>query len=420
LWQVYEFHVVKERRFDLAIDSYLSDPLRKLDLIPSLSRWLTDIELNENDKFLIRSYFLEKITDIISDGVSVPEFVDKYFDGIHLEIIKKLKRFPEKKIAYLTDLLYHPNDMDIKVPKYGIDLYHQYVDLMSRMNPLSVRPFLEHCDRTLITAPYNLDYVLNLCRQNEINDGVIWILIQKKNFENALPLIIIEISSSISAKHNQFSNTHIQKLLNDAYLICEKDKSFWVELLTKICFKINPLNDDSKKIQNDMIEKVSQALGIPEMLFHLLQSEQTRTIGQNRSLLNHMLVSLSHQKNTNDFAAKFAGRHLYSQFKEFSEYSKSSFYTPLGQCQICRRLLHVRAMTREQQKESLIMFKCKHAYHLECLKETIEKIQKRVGIPGSVEDYESWCVVCGNPSKKKRKGKATQLLVSLVFNTNIA
>jgi hypothetical protein len=413
-WKVYEYHVLKEKRYDLAIESYLEDEVRRIDAVASIKSWLSDAELDESGRELIRRHFFINVGEIMVDAKAVSKFVQEKMNGDHLEVLKRLKKVPEKKLAYLDSILYIPGDKKHN-PVYGTDLYHQLLDLKCRLVPFSVRTFLEYCESNVTTLPFNLDYVLNLCTQYEVTDALIWILIRKDSLDEALRVIIDSMLSCASILWDKEKEKKISLFVEDGFDVCRRGskEKYWLELLNSL-FQLPVHNSFLAQIQIESIEKISKFISVSDIIVHLLQARKDGSLGDSRDLLANLLQILAHHKTSVDFASKLTSKHVYFQFKKLSETSRSSFNTPLGQCQICRRLLHVRAMTPEQQKESLIMFKCKHAFHFECLKDTLIKIQNRIGMPGSIDDYESWCVVCGNPSKRKKKGKTAQILISMV------
>jgi WD40 repeat protein len=413
-WRVYEYHVLKEKRYDLAIESYLYDELRQIDAVSAVNSWLSDPELTESDGELIRTHFLAHVAEIMVDASTMSRFVQEKMKGDHLEVIKRLKKVPEKKLAYLVAILHMPAENKYS-PVYGTDLYHQLMDLKCRLDPFSVRSFLEYCESNLTTLPFNADYALNLCRQYRVTDALIWILVRKQSFEEALHVITDAMFSCASTDCAAEIEKTMRQLLEDAFDVCRKglNEKYWIDLLHSI-FALPVHNSFLMQLQIEAIERISKSIPVTDIIVHLLQTRKDHNFGESRNLLLNLMQIFAHSKTSVEFASKLTSKHVYFQFQKLSEIARSSFNTPLGQCQICRRLLHVRAMTAEQQRESLIIFKCRHAFHLECLKETLIKIHNRIGMPGSVDDYEFWCVVCGNPSKRQKKGKNAQLLMSMV------
>ncbi|KAI8893736.1 Golgi CORVET complex core vacuolar protein 8-domain-containing protein [Globomyces pollinis-pini] len=492
-WRVYERIVLQDNKFDLAIHSYIQDPSRQTEMYKNIRRWLNDTSLNLNDLSLIKNTIKTRLGEIVWDGLEITKLFTDYWPSEHYDMIESLASNLEAQFYYIGGLI-NPSENSTNIKSgnlsavYERRIYDLYIRLMSSLKPNEVRPFLEWCGGMFLEVPYSQQEVLQICTDEGLTDGLIYLHKQMGNYHQSVTLCIDQLLENLAefekceltpcnsskklqpsrSTDNDISLVHLTltkqsqpkteddgKLmqnvekqayyyLNQCIEICENYTSevgksaseiAYYSMLERICFQLEAVTDLHSSIRDKAITFVMTVVSIPSILIRLFQCRSNVQFGKYKSLVSYLLATCGHQKITLEYVNEIVNSYLFEDYNELVKSTKSSFHPSLGQCQLCRRLFHIRVMTIQQQKDRVILFKCHHGYHLRCLKDTLETVQLQMGIGGSLDDYELWyeftilngrCVVCGSPSEQKRKGKLSAALLPpktvtrYCFNSKVA
>ncbi|KAJ3028126.1 Vacuolar protein sorting-associated protein 8, partial [Rhizophlyctis rosea] len=109
-----------------------------------------------------------------------------------------------------------------------------------------------------------------------------------------------------------------------------------------------------------------------------------------------MLESYVYERDVLGATNRVLARDVHGKQEKLERGRKRAVRPGRGQCGVCRRILHVRAMKEEERGERLVVFGCGHAFHGECLRE--ELVRKGGG-------KADCCVVCFKKRREEAGGK---------------
>ena len=160
-------------------------------------------------------------------------------------------------------------------------------------------------------------------------------------------------------------------------------------------------------LETRVISAASEHISMIHILQDILDTQGREHLGSYQVLMGKIMDAIHHETETLDIALGVAMQSLFKDQLSCIKLRQKAMTTHFGQCQLCKRLLHIRAMTEEEQDEKIVIFYCKHAYHETCLEHAIALV---VSHPVVYQKDTLWCVTCGCPPdelQKARKGKAS-------------
>ncbi|KAI8929007.1 Golgi CORVET complex core vacuolar protein 8-domain-containing protein [Entophlyctis helioformis] len=167
----------------------------------------------------------------------------------------------------------------------------------------------------------------------------------------------------------------------------------------------------ARRVMNAVVGHVS----LPEIIFHIVQTQQGARLADHRDMIFSMLDSHDYHREMFQAATRIIAADTYRLLEAAFAAHTRGLRPIRGQCEACRRLLHVRAMFDEERDEQLVLFDCRHTFHKTCLETSLEAAADRMGLDG-YQDYGLWCPVCGRRKhelRKHLKGKGKQILKSM-------
>ncbi|KAJ3311984.1 Vacuolar protein sorting-associated protein 8 [Boothiomyces sp. JEL0838] len=418
-WKLYENSVLETGQYDLAIESYIADVNRKPSVFASIRKWIS--EGKQETVSLIKSTVQKRLPDLLDDTHEIVKLYEDLWANEHQDNIELLKDNPPLQYKYIGGLIGFKKSNGASTPLYGKFLFDKYLELMCEIQPKSILKYLKWLDDIYAEEPYHLELVTSLCSKYKLNRVTIWLLEKSRNYVEAvdlyLEIFLVHLSETNSTlldqpPHSDETTLKKQKqksygMLNDIIRICEldiKNHLLWFKILDRICFALEETTDFLKDVKTLAMEACIAHLPVPKILIHLIESQPKAEFGKYRQLITHLLETTAYQKQTLEIALTLTNSFGFELYHEYIQKCKSSFHPSLGQCQLCRRLFHIKAMTIQEQQDKV----CHHAFHSTCLVSALEKAQKVYG-QDSFEDYELWCIICGKPSQVKFKGKQAEI-----------
>ncbi|KAK6097241.1 hypothetical protein MT418_002866 [Batrachochytrium dendrobatidis] len=154
---------------------------------------------------------------------------------------------------------------------------------------------------------------------------------------------------------------------------------------------------------------------LPLVIHKIVQTQKNAKFEDHRDLIFSMLESHVYHRELYHAATRIIAADTFRLAASLN-ISRSKGFRPFrGQCESCRRLLHIRAMYESEAEETLVVFACRHAFHRVCLDTALELAAQALAIEYHL-DYGLWCPVCGRKQKdmhKHFKGKAKTVYKSL-------
>jgi hypothetical protein len=388
-WRIYERLVLRDYQFGLALMSYLRAP-NKLFVFDAIRRWLKTWPEREEE---IKGAVYLHLVDLVSEGMELAALIEEYWWNDHELVLHHLDNSAKDQFKYLEGLL-HPRQLFPKTfvqrpPNHSQHLHITYIDLLSTWNPCAVLKYFEFAHDYYTELPFDLASALKIVESKKLRDAQIWVLLEMKKFHTALSLFIDLFFERRLIQEGSEESLH--QAIEKAIQICSwtNEISLWKDLLDRLCFHL-PNTPFYQEIQKRIVSNAMAHMPIPDILIRLLDQHSGEVIGRYRTLIDLILTSSQSQIDNINYTLQLSQSHHFEKFNEMVKVSKSSFHPMLGQCQLCRKLLHLRKMTLVEQKENVTVFRCCHAFHEECLSKVLEKAHKQMRLTGKVEDYDQW------------------------------
>jgi hypothetical protein len=400
--------------FDAAIASYLQDSTsRKYEVYDSIQQWMNGSKDTSRIKASVDTAFF----DLMFNGQKVARLYNKFWPADHSINLGKLET-DALKFSYL-DGLYGPVKQLVTVDDPSLitapppsNFYESYIKLLFSHSPHHVPRFLDNSSKvSTMTMPLNLIDVL--ATTYNLTDAKLWVMMQKRDFKGALELAIEKMK--IKFQEGNMQKSDIDRIV----MICQQakagDNDVWNMFLYQFCFKLFKIPSVSSNIWHSAFTIAMKHISIPDILLELFERESRSSISQNIPLILFLMDGFEYEVNSLEKTLALSDAHTFEEFKRLVDTLKCSYSPALGQCQLCRKFFHLRAMTMLEQRDDIVVCKCQHSFHMTCLLDVLEKAHFRMQLPGLVDDYDLWCVICGSgPSDKRKKGKQAQIFTSMV------
>ena len=404
-----------------------------------------------------------------------PKLAYAYLKGI-MAIHYSLVNEPTDALSKLTVIRLNANPSPARKKQHNSDIiqplspefFETYISLMCRYEPEDVLSYLVWLKDRHEIAPYDANTVLPAMKTYNVSDASAWILEQASDYSGALDVILERIEALIMLDPSKWTKDcrfSVLSFVDLAIGICarslcrpnpEQMLELWFRLVSKIYLKLLPFQAPrtiEHHPKQEMISPTSSLLvpirpsavsptriavdeATPEdfvflvarkvmdavlahvplslVIMNMLQAQQVARVLDHRDLLFSMLDVQLYQRELFSASTRIIQEDTFRMLQH-SLYNHTKGLRPIkGQCEVCHRLFHVRAMYDDERDERLVMFSCRHTFHHSCLVGAMNGASARMGLE-SADDYDFWCTVCGRPKSaltKTRKGKAKLLVKS--------
>ncbi|KAI8904833.1 Golgi CORVET complex core vacuolar protein 8-domain-containing protein [Gorgonomyces haynaldii] len=379
LWRVYERLVLLQERYDLAIESYLLDPKRQSQLFESLFEWLNSIDYEKQQ--LVKTTVERNLALIVSiDGTKTSDLYHRFWPQDHMRVLEKMED-QRLQLKYLTGLLQEDCPQD---------LYDLYLQLLCKFQPQDVKPWLLKQEQRQ-SIPYNVQKTIQLCQEHDILDALIWLMERTGDYEGALDRLLERTTPENAHQMLDLCLETLKPHVQDS-------EPLWIKLLHRLCFR------PELGLTDRLIPILSDHISIYKILEHLIDMKQHERLEDNSQMIQGLYNTLRKQIETLEMGVQVQQDAWFVDLERKIRKQTRAYSPRYGQCQLCKRLLHVRAMNEDEKSEKLVVFSCRHCYHMQCL---VEGIALVVDHPFN-EKATLWCIVCGKDEqalKRAQKGK---------------
>ncbi|KAI9090475.1 Golgi CORVET complex core vacuolar protein 8-domain-containing protein [Phlyctochytrium arcticum] len=479
MWQAYEYLARQHRRPDLVFLSYLNDPTRSNEAAAIAGQLLKSREYDDVQREQVSDSVLRSVPLLIrANELSATLLVAQYFSGSFSSILDGLQENTEDYMAFLRGML----DPEYALARRGADEqsfvalrkdrqrraeaitklhlkathFETYIRLLCIHNPSEVKRFLSYLAVEYSEYPYSFGNVLRICKENNVTEGVVWILEKSGDLEGAVshvmeavPHLVAQCITSADNSNGMSVESKSLELLRNRMdmgtAICSRvsDKlpksereELWFHLLDFVLEAQRGFLPSSPTTSNGMgqnlqpnpaIDLISDLLRngtrtmlfamvghvtLPAILARIAQAKRKSTIGEHRDIIFSMLDSYGYERELLQATSRILNTDVHGAHEKDISVRKRALRPNAGQCGVCRRILHVRAMSEQQKLGKVVITSCRHAYHASCLQSSMEQIAEAEGRDvrqvGRADLGEGWCVVCS-----KGKSVATKAVTGL-------
>ncbi|KAJ3283227.1 Vacuolar protein sorting-associated protein 8 [Borealophlyctis nickersoniae] len=473
-WRVCEVAVRKVGRLDMVLGCYLHDPLRKGQCFAALRGVLEAASTPQQIFDVKQSVFRHISPMVEINGEETAALILDYWPSELRAVGKGLEEGSIWLWRYLEGLLDPPSTRtgvlgglespslpaqnvekrrtsDLRATQLGEDLYEQYIECACIHDAAGVKSCLERlCDRGG-GYPYRFEKVLDACTRHGIVDAAVWILEKSGNLDRALHVLLEKGKEAALVASELESGAEREGEGMDAALegmasgfemamhLCERNsgrlgreekEALWFQLLDAVmeCQKSLSSPSTSAPPSPDALTSTSRLtaafkhvgrtvmtamignVSLPSILYRIIKSQHRATLGDHREVLFSMLDSYAYENELLSATNRILSSDVHGANVRSERLRRHAFMPARGQCGICRRILHVRAMRETERGERVLVMRCGHAFHAACL---LKEVEKRGGRGDDLET--AWCLACSKrpprppgrskPPRRDSKGK---------------
>ncbi|KAI8825032.1 Golgi CORVET complex core vacuolar protein 8-domain-containing protein [Fimicolochytrium jonesii] len=360
--------------------------------------------------------------------------------------------------------------------RVSAEIHERYIDILGSKHPNHVIEYLESLFAGQAGFPYDFDRVFNLCKKHDVIDAAAWLLEKSGNWDGALSVILKSIEEDVESILNGTSLESVdgdvsERAMADVITVkvdmglnlCRRHyaktesrdrETVWFRLLDSIVemqhltSSAKPPTDGvpldvsngeagadasvAKPSDRDALHEILKArtrdilyamvghVSLPSILLRIVQSQRSATFGEHRDIIFSMLESYTYERELLQATNRVMAADVHANHVRNARLRSEAFRPARGQCPLCRRLLHVRAMSEAERsaKNKVVIMPCRHAFHAACLQAEMEKFARLEEWDGTgdVQNGTAWCVVCARTrgrvkalAKKKALAVATSL-----------
>ncbi|KNC99020.1 CORVET complex membrane-binding subunit VPS8 [Spizellomyces punctatus DAOM BR117] len=351
----------------------------------------------------------------------------------------------------------------------GEEVYEKYIELLCIREPREVKRYLDRLSVDHTGYPYAFDRVLALCKQHNVLDAAVWILEKSGNLEGALRLIMegvqvaVEIITNTGNRSGETSGEitslnaleHIKRRIDMALDLCMRSsgrlgkdecESLWFSLLDAIVEpqkvtappsptrpeggplsatfdderepKVVELYDCLKNSARTLLYAMVGYVPFHSILYRIVQSQRRASFGEHREIIFSMLDSYSYERELLQATNRILSIDVHGSQARSTSLRRKALRPFKGQCGVCKRMLHIRAMSDLQKINKIAVMKCGHAFHATCLQTDMERIASMEGweTAGDAISGSGWCVICAK-NRDRAKAAAKKLTTSSAERT---
>ncbi|KAJ3089151.1 Vacuolar protein sorting-associated protein 8 [Quaeritorhiza haematococci] len=428
LWRVCEQSYRKDGKYEKILSCYLNDRYRQSEVFSCIRELLGSQHLNFEETFKVKQSVFGSLMELVQlDGEKAADVVSDFFPNDHHNVLKRLATHPRIQYGYLKGLL-RPSSTSSSIPSMTAagrlgpshltsDLYEMLINLMCDFEPNFVCGFLQKLDESLDTYPYSVETVLEMCKTRRLTDAAVWLLERSGDFPGALGLVcddILSMAKSCVQSEGIENGVDDHKLplptpsavvakTQDAIQVCrrasEKLKGadvepLWLELLDCILVTQNMILESCgdrsgfqdltpvrptaaatvtsprflRELSLLVVTSMVSHVQLPRILKRMLERQPHMRFKDYREIIQSMLSDSAYERQLVVATNRIIAQDVY-KFKRKSVRLRLGALRPgKGQCGVCGRLLHVRAMNGpDELKSEIVVMRCQHAFHFKCL-----------------------------------------------------
>ena len=363
--------------------------------------WLHDVfsEITEAEREHLKKEVMSCLSSLVDiDSDLTAKIVTDWYQGKHIEVVRKLDNAPKLQMKYLGELTKGTLDED---------LVHRYIILLCQNDSKSVLPFLSGRE------DYNLDYSLEQCIKYNVIEGSAYLNEKLGNIKDALDLLLNRAEKNKRLLSDRIKNREpipkditeiiyndIKKcielcLRNASRLDAAESEEHWFQVLHSILslyknfedsFTIHPsLEPTAHGLIKEILEHMMASVDFNKIISFITKNFEKIPFKHFKDNIYQILSQHSYQKNIVKQAISLLSSDVKGMTKNLYNY-RNKGVTSQQLCGACKN-----KMTSERLfQEKFIIFICGHGFHARCARDNM-------------------CAVCLEDNR--RKGE-------LVFNSN--
>lgn len=364
-----------------------------------------EFKARSHDEFIhFKNSILEYFKPLAEISFEEVAKLSEWYDEEKEEIVHKLDNSPNLQLKYVELIIdskfkkIENNDLQ-SVSKEMEKMLLLQMELLIKMNKKD--QILKNLNERRL---YPMQQVLQLCIDNQINEAAIFIYQQLGSFMEALKLscqelkelfnliqkcltknspldnqwliIIEDLKRNISQSKSICKNyTDMIKDDNDTNVLENHNEchNLWLKFLSKLYSLLNKLekegpNDKLKAITltlsveiENIIKNICQFIPIPKILNYVTQKSKDANFREFKTLLIKILSSFYNMNNVLVSVKNLLSHSITYHVTDFKKLNRKGGCLHIDKCSACNRRFE------QNTNEAILIFKCKHELHSQCI-----------------------------------------------------
>ncbi|XP_067145381.1 vacuolar protein sorting-associated protein 8 homolog isoform X3 [Centruroides vittatus] len=392
-YRVCEYLYQQKQQFDKILTCYLQDPSRKPQVFYYAWQILESQRYTLEQKQSLETQIIASIEEIIDiDNKKISEMLTEFFPHRLHEIVDKLDARPFILYQLLQGLFNKREMLQQSSPSQGIkdnfevnpNVQEKYIELMCRYNPEQVYGYVRS------TEGYRLEETLEICRRYKVMDATAYVLEKAGDIHGAFDIMLEslrkrvgEVTRELEEKGGLSKCVTWSKLNTELLVIvqlCQRNSSqmdqeargsLWFPLLEAVVAPqrhrgkadaefLQALKELTKDLLNNMMGYVT----LPAILQRIVQDPAYATgkFCEIRELIMGMFDTYNYEKTLLSTVNNLLYHDLHAQLSQLRRVANRRYSSHPNVCNLCNKDYLSACRRRE-----VLLFKCGHSFHLECL-----------------------------------------------------
>ncbi|ESO93558.1 hypothetical protein LOTGIDRAFT_215952 [Lottia gigantea] len=418
-YRVCEYLYEKRREYDKILSCYLKDPSRRYHAFNYITS-IIDSDRTESEKNSVRREALKSLEDLVSiDCKQAAHTVITSLASNLKDIVDKLSSKPTLLFEFLQGVISYRDAQGSainpdKQVNIEAEIVEKYISLMCQFKPGEVYNFIK------ATEGYRLEETLAICREYKVSEATAYLLekagdihgafrIMLESVQYKLKIFTQSVQSTEQTINNKVLFAEVEAVLLVIIQLCQRNsgkmdesgrESLWFPLLEAIMSPLRKLKDhvdkqileDFKEMTRHVLNSMMGYISPPAILQKIVQDPAYNTgkFGEVKELIIGMLDNYNYEQTLMKTCKNLLNHDLHVHMRNLTKAANKGFVPRGENCQLCDR-----SFTSSTDSDNVIVFRCCHSYHLQCL--------RSVGSIHVIEGFETWvCFTCNNARKTGR------------------
>ncbi|CAH3128652.1 unnamed protein product [Porites lobata] len=423
-YRVCEMLYERTRQFPKVLSCYFRDSSREPQVFNYVHYVMTEDGYTDLEREELKEASLNSLKSFLSIdcGKTAHMIVTEFPDTLTV-VVRQLEGQPTMQYEFLKGVFDSKSSTPAR-PEDSPDaeVHEKYIELMCKYQPDLVHSYLRN------TENYRLEETLAIVRQFNNTYATAYLLEKAGDIHGAFQLLLetlkvkVKILCDVFEKHEFPPSNEIRKLTANVEAVllgvliplCQRNsgrldeadrEALWFPLLETVmapqrkCKDTTSayflaFKDQTRHVLNSMMGYIS----LPAILQKIMQDPtySTGKFGEIKELILGMLDTYSYESTLLKTTNKLLASDLHSSLSNLKNQKNIGYSPKTVRCAICQRLFtndHV-----SSQPDKLLVFRCGHVYHSECM-------------AGTTGTEGNWiCILCNKTGLSRlssRKGKTS-------------
>ncbi|XP_042313799.1 vacuolar protein sorting-associated protein 8 homolog isoform X4 [Sceloporus undulatus] len=382
-YQICEFMYEREHRYDMIIDCYLRDPLRKEEVFTYIHNILSIPGHSTEEKQSVWQKALKHIEELISASpFKAADLISIHFSEQVEQIIQNLQD-QYLLFQFLKSLLDSREGINQDLLQLSPSVTEQFIELLCQYDPDQVLETLKFLES------YRLEETIQVVQKYQLHEATSYLLEKKGDIHGAFSVMLEFLQRKLLILTSEDENSikvpslkDIEDTLAKTISLCQRNshklnqqqrEALWFPLLeammapqrlsssTMLCHYSEFLKNLTMQVLNNM----AAFIALPLILQRILQDPVygRGKLGEIQGLVLGMLDSFNYEQTLLETTTNLLNHDLHWSLRNLKASVTRGLNPKQDYCCICLQQYKRRQETADQ----IIVFSCGHLYHSLCL-----------------------------------------------------